>query len=71
MKKNVGRVDKMVRYGLAIVFLVVGAILYDNLMVLSIILFVLALIMVVTSAMSFCGLYRLFGINTCEVEPKE
>ncbi len=71
MKKNVGKVDQMIRYVLAAVLLVVGILLFNSLTWLAIVLFVLAAISVVTGAIGFCGLYTLLGINTCKVETKE
>ena len=34
---------------------------------LGIVLFVVAAVMLVTAAVGFCPLYRLFGISTCKV----
>ncbi|MGE4321336.1 MAG: DUF2892 domain-containing protein [Acholeplasmataceae bacterium] len=71
MKKNVGKVDQLIRYLLAAVLLVVGILLFNSLTWLAIVLFVLAAISAVTGAIGFCGLYTLLGINTCKVETKE
>lgn len=61
LKKNVGKIDQMVRYALALILIILG-------LTLSIYwLFIPAFIMIFTALFSFCGLYRLFGINTCKV----
>ncbi len=67
MKKNMGSVDKIIRIIIAIVF----AALYFMDMIpgtLGIILVVLATVFVLTSFISFCPFYILFGINTCSKE---
>lgn len=67
MKKNLGSTDKIVRVLIAIVFIV----LYLTNVVsgtLGLILLVLAGVFVATSLVSFCPLYALFGISTCEVK---
>lgn len=64
MKKNMGTMDKIIRFVIAIVI----AILYFTNTVegtFGIILLVLAGIFVLTSFVSFCPLYAPFGINTC------
>lgn len=71
MKKNVGKVDQIVRYVLAALFVVVGILLLNSILWLSIVLFVLAAISAVTAAIGFCGLYSLLGINTCKVDTNE
>ena len=63
MKKNMGLTDKVIRFILAIII----AILYYNNTIsgtLAIILGILALVFLITSFVSFCPLYILFGINT-------
>ncbi|MCX7736715.1 MAG: DUF2892 domain-containing protein [Candidatus Kapabacteria bacterium] len=64
MKKNMGTTDKIIRIVLAIIF----AILYFTGIVsgtLAIILLVLGIIFVITSLISFCPLYAIFGLRTC------
>ena len=67
MKKNMGKVDKMLRLVVAIV---IGVLTYMGLIpgTLGIVLLALAVIFLVTSLMSFCPLYLPFGINTCKKE---
>lgn len=64
MKKNVGSIDRYVRFGLAAIALIV-AIVVGPTTPLAIFLYVVAVAMVVTGFVGFCGLYTLFGISTC------
>lgn len=69
MKKNMGTADKIIRIALAIIF----AILYFTGTIsgiLAIILLVLGIVFVLTSLVSFCPLYAIFGIRTCPL-PKD
>jgi hypothetical protein len=70
MKKNVGTIDKVIRLLLA---LTVGVLYFTGVITgtLAIILGVVALMFVVTSFMSFCGLYTLIGVNTCPMKDKK
>ncbi len=70
LQKNVGSIDKLVRYGLALVLVVVGILVWNSLMALSIVLFLFSIALTLTALFSFCGLYSLFGINTCKLEKK-
>jgi len=70
MKKNMGNTDKIIRLiiaaGIAILYftgVITGTI--------GIVLLILAGVFVLTSLVSFCPLYTLFGMNTCpRKEPK-
>jgi hypothetical protein len=67
MKKNMGNADRIVRLLIAAVV----AVLYFNNVIsgtLGIVLMVVAGIFVLTSLVSFCPLYTLFGIKTCAVK---
>jgi hypothetical protein len=69
MKKTVGSADKIIRYIIAIIAIYVA---YTG-MVSSpwnYILYVVAAIMIVTALTGFCGLYSVFGINTCKLKEK-
>jgi hypothetical protein len=64
MKKNMGTADRVIRILAAIVM----AILYFTHVVtgtFGLVLLVLAIVFVLTSLVSFCPLYTLFGIKTC------
>ena len=70
MKNNMGSTDKIIRVIIAAIF----AILYFTNTVtgtLGIVLLVLAGVFVLTSLVSFCPLYTLFGFSSCPVKPKE
>jgi hypothetical protein len=64
MKKNVGSVDAIIRLLIAIVL----TLLYFNRIIAGtwgIVLLVVAGILLITSMIGFCPLYRLLKINTC------
>ncbi len=64
MKKNMGSIDKIIRILIAIV---IAALFFTNVIsgTLGIVLLVLAGVFVLTSLISFCPLYTLFGMSTC------
>ena len=64
MKKNMGSTDKIIRL---IIAAVIGVLFLTNIIsgTLGIILLALAGIFVLTSVISFCPLYTLFGATTC------
>ncbi len=65
MKKNMSSADRIIRVLLAAVF----AVLYFTGTVtgtLGIVLLVLGGVFVLTSLVSFCPLYTIFGISTCK-----
>ncbi|WP_435254082.1 YgaP family membrane protein [Tenacibaculum sp. A30] len=63
MKKNMGNTDKAIR---TLIALLIAALSYFEIIsgLLGNILLVLAIILLITSFVNFCPLYRLFGINT-------
>lgn len=63
MKRNMGGVDKLVRL---IVALIIILAYFNNTIegILGIILLIIAGIFIVTSLISFCPLYAVFGIDT-------
>lgn len=68
MKKNMGSADRMIRIAIAAII----AVLYFMNVISgtwALILGVLAIVFVLTSFISFCPLYTLFGINTCKTRP--
>jgi hypothetical protein len=67
MKKNMGSVDRIVRVLLAII---VSVLYFSGVIsgVLGIALLVVAGVLVLTSLVNFCPLYRVFGIKTCAVK---
>lgn len=67
MKRNMHKMDRIIR---VLIALVIGALYFSGMITgtLGIVLMVLAGIFVLTSLVSFCPLYALFGISTCKVE---
>lgn len=65
MKKNMGSLDRLIRLVLAAVvaFLYFKGILSGFL---GITLLVIAIVFLLTSVVSFCPVYTLFGITTCK-----
>jgi hypothetical protein len=70
MKRNMSNVDRFIRITLAVVF---GILYFTGTVtgILGIVLMVLGAVFVLTSLVSFCPLYSLFGISTCSVEMKK
>ncbi len=70
MKKNMGSPDKIIRILLAVI---IAALYYTNVITgtLGLVLIIVAAVFVITSFVSFCPLYAIFGISTCKVPEKE
>ncbi len=70
MKTNMGKADRLIRILVAIA---AGVLIYFNIIsgTLAYILLAVAAIFVLTSLVSFCPLYAVFGLNTCKVKQKE
>lgn len=67
MKKNMGGTDRLIRI---IVALAVAALYYFKVIdgTLAYVLLAVAGIFLLTSFISFCPLYAIFGLNTCKVK---
>ena len=67
MKKNMGTLDKGIRFVIAIT---IASLYYFNIIsgTLAYILMAVAIIFLITSFINFCPLYSLFGINTCKIK---
>lgn len=65
MKKNMGVADRMIRLAVAgaLAGLFLGQVITGTLGILALIV---AAIFILTSAVNFCPLYRVFGIKTCK-----
>ena len=65
MKANMGTLDKIIR---VLIALAIGVLIYTNILsgTLAIVLGVLSIVFALTSLISFCPLYTLFGLNTCK-----
>jgi len=70
MKKNMGSTDRIIR---VIIAAIVGVLYFTGTIygTLAIVLLVLAGVFVLTSLISFCPLYALFGISTCPLKQKD
>lgn len=66
MKTNEGTADRAIRVVLGVAA-IAGALLVGASSVAGIVLFVVAGVLLVTAAVGFCPLYRVFGISTCRV----
>ena len=67
MKKNMGEIDGLLRI---IVALVIGGLYFSGVIsgTLGIVLIIISVVFLLTSIVSFCPLYTLFGMNTCKVK---
>ncbi|KQC30373.1 YgaP family membrane protein [Flagellimonas eckloniae] len=67
MKKNMGNIDRIIRFVVAVI---VAVLFYQNVIsgTLGYVLLALAGVFLVTSFVSFCPLYTLVGLNTCKVK---
>lgn len=67
MKKNMSKMDGGIRVLVAIIF---GVLYFTGTITgtIGIVLVALAAIFVLTSVVSFCPLYTLFGVSTCVVK---
>ncbi|MCX7820574.1 MAG: DUF2892 domain-containing protein [Brevinematales bacterium] len=66
-KTNEGVIDRIIRAILGI-GLIVGALFLQG--ILKIVLIIIGIILLITAITGFCGLYVLFGINTCSTKKK-
>lgn len=67
MKKNMGNADRIIRL---LVAALLAILFFTNVVsgLLGIILLVVAGVFVLTSFVSFCPLYAIFGMSTCKVK---
>jgi hypothetical protein len=67
MKKNMSNLDKGVRILIAII---VALLYYFEVIegTLAYVLMAVAIILLITSLINFCPLYRVFGISTCKIK---
>ncbi len=65
MKTNMGSIDKIIRVFIA---LAIGILILTDVLsgTMAIVLGIVAIVFVLTSLVGFCGLYAVFGINTCK-----
>jgi hypothetical protein len=70
MKQNMGSADRIIR---VIIAVLIGVLYFTGTIpgTIGIVLLVLAGVFVLTSLISFCPLYAIFGIRTCPVKEKK
>lgn len=70
MKTNMGGTDRVIRFLVAVA---IALLVYFDMVsgTLAYILLAVAGIFVLTSLVSFCPLYAIFGMNTCGIKHKE
>ncbi len=70
MKKNMGSADRIIRL---IIAALVAVLYFTNIIsgTLGIVLIILSGIFVLTSLISFCPLYKPFGLSTCAIKEKK
>jgi len=70
MKKNMGNIDRIIRMLIAVV---VSVLYFMDILTgtLGIVLMAFAGIFILTSLISFCPLYTLFGFSSCPVKEKK
>lgn len=69
MQRNEGIADRAVRVVIAVAA-AIAAMLVGAGSVVGIVLLAVAAIMLVTAAVGFCPLYRIFGVSTCAVKTR-
>ncbi len=69
MKKNMGNSDKLIRLLIAVV---IAALYYTKVIdgTVAIVLMAVGIILLLTSLLNFCPLYKIFGLNTCKIPKK-
>jgi hypothetical protein len=67
MTRNMGKAGRVVRTVLVAPLLAVAALAVGWSSIFGIVLLVLAAVMLATSAVGYCPLYRLVGLSTCPV----
>ncbi len=67
MKKNMGTVDRIIR---TVIALILAGLYFSGIITgtVGLVLLILAGVFVLSSLVSFCPLYTLFGFSTCPVE---
>ena len=69
MKKNMGDSDKLIRILIAVV---IAVLYYTNIIdgTVAIVLMAVGIILLLTSLLNFCPLYKIVGLNTCKAPKK-
>ena len=70
MEKNVGKKDALIRVILAAITTGVGFYFLSSIQVVAYVLFGVSVMLIMTSLVGRCGLYKVFGINTCPIDKR-
>lgn len=70
MIKNLGQTDRLLRLIGGIVVAIIAWIYGGGWPILGPVLWIVAVVMVLTAAMGSCPAYRLFGLSTCPLKKK-
>lgn len=67
MKRNMGDADKGIR---VIIALIVALLYYNDTIsgTLAYVLMGISIVLLVTSLINFCPLYKILGVNTCKIK---
>lgn len=66
MKKNIGKTDRIIRLFVGVfTFVLIG--FFRN-QIIQWVLFIVSIISLLTAAIGWCGIYKVFNINTCKVK---
>lgn len=67
MKRNMGKIDKILRFAIAVI---IALLIYYEVIggALSYILLTVAAVFLLTSLTGFCPLYGLFGLSSCKMK---
>lgn len=66
MKKNIGKLDKIIRIILGII---IALLIYTNNY--NDFYYIVPIILIATAIFDFCPIYRLFGFRTCKISKKK
>lgn len=69
--KNVGKKDARIRYVISAVLILVGLVLWQQSLPFATAAIVSGVVLTITGMVGFCGLYKVFGIDTCPLGTKQ
>ncbi len=69
MKKNVGTIDRVVRVIAGLVLIGLGLATIGTMGAWAYVGIVVGVVLVATAAISFCPIWMVLGVNTCETKP--
>ncbi len=64
MKKNIGNIDKLIRFILAVIIVLIIYSEKQGNTIMDIVWLLIALILALTSLLNYCPIYSILGINT-------